>query len=120
MVPVPDVDRGRTDFRNVAAVVKEVNAQRGIYTIGTKHGVLEQCYTRNQIIPGKTSFLTTVQVPENISLREVANFESLGSGQGYDRCNCKTGCENINRCKCKKTGKLCNSKCHRRLSCQNK
>ena len=69
----------------------------------------------------KAVFFALDEVPEkHVSLREVATKGSLGNGQGYLRCNCKTGCKLSTRCKCKKEGRLCSSKCHQRLSCANK
>ncbi|CAK9807179.1 hypothetical protein ANTPLA_LOCUS5208 [Anthophora plagiata] len=44
---------------------------------------------------------------------------SVSGGQGYQRCVCKGQCKS-NKCKCKKSGKLCNSKCHNSLICLNK
>ena len=118
LVPIPDVDKGRTDFRNICGVVTKVNGD-GCYTIGTEQGILKQAYTRNQFMPTKSAFMSTDQVREKlVSLREAARGASVGGGQGYERCNCKTGCSI--RCSCRKNGRLCNSKCHQSLSCSNK
>ena len=120
MVPIPDVDRGRVDFRNVKAVVKEANVNMGLYTIGTIHGTLKQQYIRNQLIPTKASLVTVSEIPDGeVTLREVARKDSLGSGQGFQRCHCRSGCDR-NLCSCKKASRLCNSKCHNSLSCNNK
>ena len=101
MVPVPDVDRGRCEFRNIKAVVLECMSN-GLYKLGTKHGVLKQAYSRNKFTPVKESFLELAEVPKDreVSVREVAREDSLGTGQGFVKCGCKTGCEN-GRCKCK-------------------
>lgn len=118
VVPVPDVDRGRSDFRNIPAVVTE--KKNGMYTLGTKEGSLKQSYSRNQIIPTMCVLVSPHEVPaQQVSLREVARSESLGSGQGYERCNCKSGCKG-KKCKCRRLGRLCGSKCHSSLSCHNK
>lgn len=117
LVPIPDVDKGRSDFRNIRGIVRGVNGD-GCYTIGTEHGILKQAYTRNQFMP--TNSVSVFQIPEKyVSLREAARGDSIGGGQGYDRCNCKTGC-NSNRCSCVKNDKLCHSKCHNSLTCSNK
>ena len=119
MVPIPDVDRGRAEFPNVAGVVMEVDSDGG-HTIGTSKGILKGKYTRAELIPSIATFLIPSDVPEKtISLRTVAREESIGDGQGYSRCMCKTGCVS-SRCSCLKAGKLCNSKCHGSLSCKNK
>ena len=83
-VPVLDGDRGRrSDFRNISSVVTSVG-QDGIYTIGTKYGVLKQSFVRSQFIPSKGSFLNIEDVLENeVTVREVARNDSRGSGQGF-------------------------------------
>ena len=55
----------------------------------------------------------------NISLRECVGKASLFGGQGYRRYNCKTLCRS-NLSSCRKSNKLCKSKCHNSLSCKNK
>ena len=121
LVPIPDVDRGRGEiFRNIKGIIT-INQTIGCYTIGTKHGILKQPYCRNQFIPTNAPLLQLGDVSTSeITLREVARKESIGTGQGYVRCNCKSGCRNDHSCKCTKDGKLCNSKCHQSLSCDNK
>ena len=56
MVPVPDVDRGHCDFRNIKAVVVECHPN-ALYRLGTKLGLLKQAYSRNQFTPVKEKFL---------------------------------------------------------------
>ena len=76
LIPVPDVDRGRAEFPNVAGVVLDVDAEGG-HTIGTAQGSLKGKYTRAEIIPSIASFLTPSDVPDNlISLRTAAREES--------------------------------------------
>lgn len=38
-VPIPEVDRGRTDHRNLLGII--MDATNGFYKIGTRHGVLK-------------------------------------------------------------------------------
>ena len=117
VVPLPDVDRGRGEFRNIRGVVTGVEGN-GCYTIGTGEGTLKQQYTRNQFVPTKGHYMSTSDVgPGQVSLRQAAKGAALGSGQGYRRCHCTTGCNN---CSCVKSGKLCTSKCHPTLTCANK
>ena len=47
-VPVPDVDRGRCDSRNILVVIMEANLTKDLYKIGTKDGILNSLYARNQ------------------------------------------------------------------------
>ena len=44
---VPDGDRGRTDGRNILALVLEIT-DANFYKLGTKHGILNYLYARNQ------------------------------------------------------------------------
>ena len=118
-IPIPDVDKGRAEFRNVLGVITNVS-DNGNYVIGTSHGTLKQKYARPQFIPAKGSFLKVDAIPEdNISLREVARKATIGGGQGYRSCICVKGCES-KHCSCRRAGRLCNSKCHGSLSCKNK
>ena len=54
-----------------------------------------------------------------LSLREAATVNSISGAQGYTRCQCKTKCK-TNRCACRSESRICNSKCHGSLSCENK
>jgi len=96
-----------------------------IYTIlGTENGFLKHRYTRTEIVACDENFLdlkeTTNSAKEKeITLREAAGHNSITGTQGYQRCHCKTKCQN-NRCACRAAKKLCNSKCHSGLSSENK
>ena len=119
MVPIPDVDRGRADFLNLTGVVMEANPG-GVYKIGTKYGVLDQLFTRNQFSPCLAKFLAISEVPEgSLSVREAARSSSIGLGQGFFKCSCTTGCT-TKRCKCRKANKIYNSRCHSSNMCKNK
>ena len=120
MVPIPDVDRGRAEFRNLKAVVIDVK-ENGLYKLGTTDGLLKQLYSRSQFMPCVNKFLNINDVPKEkeVCLRETARYQSLGDGQGFLKCSCKTSCTNA-RCKCKKKGFKCNSKCHNSEPCTNK
>ncbi|KAF2897907.1 hypothetical protein ILUMI_08268 [Ignelater luminosus] len=44
-IPIPDVDKGKGDLRNIIGVILQTNDE-GFYKVGTKHGVLEKLYCR--------------------------------------------------------------------------
>lgn len=44
-IPIPDVDKGRCDLRNIIGVILQ-KTDEGLYKIGTKHGVLQKLYCR--------------------------------------------------------------------------
>ncbi|CAI6355373.1 unnamed protein product [Macrosiphum euphorbiae] len=85
----------------------------------------------------KLDVVTTVRVPipdvgtargslqldkamKKIKDREITLREAAGHGiaghQGFNRCNCKTGC-GTKKCTC---NLLCSSKCHGNQNCTNK
>ncbi|XP_025264624.1 KRAB-A domain-containing protein 2-like [Camponotus floridanus] len=55
-VRVPDVDKGRVAPRNVLAVVAGINSS-GLYQLGTKEGLLERFYARNEFIVAESNFI---------------------------------------------------------------
>ena len=92
---------------------------KDLYNIGTKNGILNSWYTRNQFSKCTDGTVNIADVPSvNIALRECAGKASLFGGEGYRRWNCKTSCRS-NLCSCRKSNKSCNSKCHNSLSCEN-
>lgn len=94
--------------------------KEGMYRLGTKHGILNQLYARNQFTNCKETFISVNEVPEeHVTIRECARKESHLGGQRFKHCNC-IGDYTSNRCKCKKSNVLCNSKCHKSLTCKNK
>ncbi|KAF2887469.1 hypothetical protein ILUMI_18704, partial [Ignelater luminosus] len=48
-IPIPDVDKGKGDLRNIIGVILQTNDE-GFYKVGTKHGVLEKLYCRYGMI----------------------------------------------------------------------
>lgn len=118
-IQVPDVDRAKTDARSILAVVLGIT-EDGFYKLGTKTGILKQFYARSQFSVCKEIFLTEDDVPTvEVSLRQTAIKQSLGTGQGLKKCDCKSKCA-TNKCACRKNQLLCNSKCHKSLNCTNK
>lgn len=117
LVNIPDVDRGRLAPRNVMAVV--MNKSDDLFTLGTRHGVLDKEFSRNQFHVAPSKFINTIDVPdEQLNVRKEAMMSS-GSKQGFTRCGCKKNCSGRS-CKCVKLQLKCNSKCHGSTSCRNK
>ena len=111
IIPVPRVDRGPIDCRNIRGIIvdKTVNG----YKIGTTVGVISGLLSRNQIEKIHGHELTILDVPDNteISVRKAVQLLSLYGGQGHIHCSCRSGCK-TGKCKCKRTNILCNSRCH--------
>ncbi|KAI1698064.1 hypothetical protein Ddc_19340 [Ditylenchus destructor] len=117
-VPIPMVDRAKTDPRVVLGVV--MDAEDGFYRIGTGAGILNQKYSRNQIDPSSSKHVSLETVPnKEISLRTAVGADSLSGSQGHIHCACLQGCK-TGKCKCKSLERLCNSRCHNSSSCKNK
>ena len=124
MIPIPLVDRGRGDPRNIIAIVLNRN-ENDMYKLGVRKGVLKGRYSRNQFDVCQEHFLSeeSVDFTKTLSLREAVISESLGGGQGFIKCNClgeKGRKCATNKCKCFKNKLKCNSRCHGSLTCKNK
>ena len=93
-VPTLEVDRGRLDPPNFTAVVQEHESETGLYTLGTRAGTLNTRFSRNQFNLMNQKFLTTADVPEDVTLsvREAACLHSNTGGQGLFKCLCQTTC----------------------------
>ena len=122
VIPIPMVDRGRCDPRNIVGIITDRN-DNDMYTLAVKSGVLKNKYIRNQFDVCAQRLLTENDVDLNnqVSLREAVSLASSSGGQGFVKCNCagKSRCES-NRCKCYKAKVKCNSRCHNTLICKNK
>jgi len=98
------------DLQNILAVVVAVDNE--FYTLGTKEGVINQLYTRNQFAVCKEQTLTPEEVAsdQSVSLQKVFTLISQTGGQGYLRCNCKAKCIS-KKCSCRSSDISSNSKC---------
>ena len=118
-IPVEKVDRGLLDSPYLIGVITE--KKHGNYRVGTTDGTLNQMFSRSQIDKCSHNFITTDQVNKEkvLSVRSANAAQSIGTGQGLERCTCLQGCKN-NRCNCKRKGVLCSSHCHKSTACKNK
>ena len=121
-VPIPLVDRGRGDPRNIMGVIIDRD-NNDMYRIAVRAGVLKGKYSRNQFDLCAHKLLTDSDVNQNeeVALRTAVQLESKCGGQGFLKCNCggTDRCKS-NRCKCFKAKVKCNSRCHASLTCNNK
>ena len=88
-VPIPSVDHGRTDPRNIIGIIIAVS-ENNMYTVAVKGGVLNGRYSRNQFDECATSLFSMDDFcnDEQVSLRIAVHQESNCGGQGYAKCNC--------------------------------
>ena len=112
-VPVPMVDRGRGDARNILGVILNRDISTDIYTVAVKAGVLKGGYSRNQfaLCPQRLLSMTDVNLDKHLSLRSAIIAESASGGQGFTKCNCAGGprkCQ-TNKCSCYKAKLKCNT-----------
>jgi hypothetical protein len=74
VVRVPDLDRGRLALRNVLGVIN-VNSS-GLYLLGTKEGLLERLYARNEFTTAD-NFIEAHDVPSgSLSLQSASTITS--------------------------------------------
>lgn len=121
-IPIPLVDRGRGDSRNIMGVIVDRD-NNDLYVISVRAGILKGKYSRNQFDLCTQKLLTHSDVSQDqeVGLRSAVQYESRCGGQGFVRCNCSGASRcTTNRCKCFKLKVKCNSRCHSSLSCENK
>ena len=58
-----EVDCGRCDSRNMLGVIMEIDLTKDLYKIGTKDGILNLLYTRNQFTICKEGTVKISNVP---------------------------------------------------------
>ncbi|KAI6653038.1 hypothetical protein LOD99_3874 [Oopsacas minuta] len=94
-----------------------IDAQDSVYTVATSHGTIFSGYARNQfdVCPFRISANESCHT-SMVSQTEAMQSASLGLSGSACRCkHCKTL-----RCPCKKSGRSCNTKCHKGHTCFNK
>jgi hypothetical protein len=112
----PDLDLERLAPRNVLTVVVDVKST-GLYLLGTKEGLFERLYARNEFTTAD-KFIEAHDVPSNsLSLRS-ASMMTSGSKLGFVSCHCKMYCID-KKSKCLSKNMKCNSTCHSKRSCKN-
>ncbi|XP_047478076.1 uncharacterized protein LOC125031406 [Penaeus chinensis] len=89
-VPIPAVDRGRGDPRNILGVIVSRDLDNDQHKIAVKSGVLKGQYSRNQFDLCPERLLTDDDVNQDtaVSLREAVIAQSACGGQRLIRCNC--------------------------------
>jgi len=106
---VPELDRERLAPRNVLAVVVDVISS-GLYLLGTKEGLLERLYARNEYTTADNNFIEAHDVPSSSLSLLSASMLTSGSKQGSVSCHCKRY----------SVDKSANVVCHSNSSCKHK
>lgn len=122
-IPIPLVDRGRGDPRNIMGVIIERD-ENDLYRIAVRAGVLSEKYSRNQfdVCVQKLFKMSDICQDKQVGLRAAVKTESKCGGQGFAKCNCAANSKRCssNKCKCFRLKLKCNSRCHGSLCCDNK
>jgi hypothetical protein len=118
-IRIPKIDRSGVDRPTLPCKVIEIT-ENNQCVLGSKFGIINIYYSPGEIEPlGTIHFPELDNLPSNkISVREAARLQSTGPATGAI-CNCKSNC-NSNKCRCKKVGGNCGSRCHGGRPCQNK
>ena len=116
LLPTPEVGkRSSFDPSNLPWVITN-RSEEGYYIILVLR--LNRCYFSIEFEFSHSSFLSPEEVPGSIvTLRKAILLSSRGKSK--QACDCTSGCDS-NRCMCRRSQKLCKSKCHKKLSCHNK
>lgn len=85
LVPIPQIDRAKTDLKNAMAIINSFNDENDMYKLGTKYGSLKSLYARNQFKVVNENFLDKNAYPDaEINLREYARRDSLTGAGIYE------------------------------------
>ena len=118
-VSVDKVDRGPLDPPVVIGIVTGFSEDHLMYDIGTRAGHLTIRMARNTLTAiGSHMKLDDIPANNISSMRQLVRELSNFGGQGYLHCSCTTACK-TNKCKCKKSSQICNSRCHPGRNCEN-
>ena len=120
-IPIPSVDKGRGDRRNILYLVTHFSSHTEQYKLGTRYGLLNSTISRSQFMLSIFHGFSEVEFDSNteISVRQAARLQSIGDGECFAKCSCKTGCAR-KTCKRVRSNVLYNSRWHNSNSCQNK
>jgi hypothetical protein len=117
---IPEIDRGRAAGTSLTCVVVEVTPHDN-YRLATRHGVLQVCYFRGDLVLITEGTLAGLNLEgafanwkslPRIPLRTAALKSSITGGQGMMKCGCRSTNCRTKRCKCFAANRQCNSRCH--------
>jgi hypothetical protein len=110
-----------TEAPNLICRIVDIDFDKSLYELACEAGVLNTLFARNSFDLVKDCSLDIqIKLDKALSVRQAVNELSIGGGQGMVKCNCTGQCL-TNRCSCKKSQLLCNSRCHGgNSSCRNK
>ena len=115
---VSEFDKGMTDAPHI--LCKVIKIKDNVYQLACEVGILNGYFARNAFQLGSSNIdYPEADMTAKCSVREAVTKLSLGTGQGVVRCDCTQTCQR--KCKCKKEGLVCKSRCHQKSkACTNK
>ena len=88
-IPIPFVDRGKGDPRNIMGVIVDRD-ENDLYRVAVRVGILKERYSRNQFdLCTQLHSIEDLSRDGEIGLRQAVQSESRCGGQGYAKCNNK-------------------------------
>ena len=80
---IPRIDRNSTDRPTLPCKVLEI-LENGLYRLGCKSGILENCYNATEMLPlGPVSFPELEEIPSaRISVRQASHLQASSSVTG--------------------------------------
>lgn len=131
LIPIPRVDRGKLEPKNIIGVITKIDSEHNLYTIETIYGTLNWKLSRNQFsVCDNENLLSPKDLKftnRHISLRKAAKLQARALCLRDDpirktkiSCKCKNSSCGDMRCKCRKNNRSCSYNCsHIREICSN-
>ena len=101
--------------RNLTGCI--MSKEDDMYKIGTSEGIIASKYTRNQFDFCSSQIHSMENIP-SIIITQTEAMRKASLGIEYSSSCCCKFCK-THRCPCRKTGRRCNSKCHKGRACFN-
>ncbi|CAF0708788.1 unnamed protein product [Brachionus calyciflorus] len=115
IVPIERPAEEKVEKANLLLGIRQnidIDYAKSLYELAREAGVLNTLFARNSFdLVKNCSIELQVKLDKQISVSQAMNELSFGGGQGMVKCNCTGSCV-TNRFSCKKSGLLCNSRCH--------
>ena len=86
-IPIPQVDRGRGDPRNIVGIVIDCNPETDSYKMALKAGILRDKYFRNQFDMCPKNLISQADINQDrrVSLREAVTEQSKCAWSGNQK-----------------------------------
>ena len=120
-INVHEVDRTNTDARLLPCKVLSMKEkdETTFYRVYTAHGILKNHFSVDDLADMRNVFFPSLENIDTEDLEEISiiqaarknNSWNVSAVKGKTLCSCKGTCI-TNKCRCKKSGLKCSTKCH--------